>query len=197
MQDLKRVMKDRSEDLDRLSAQLAADAEKSGQHAYHQKREALMKEKKAHEDFIAKLRAQASADEEKRQRAIAQRDATSASILQLQENRSQINTEAHRVQGILTRLQQQIRGKDASAKFGTNLRAVRDEIARARWFHSPPIGPLGQFVKLKPGNDRYRDVLDALLGNLLHAWAVRDPRDKATLLDIFRRCVKHRGTCVH
>jgi chromosome segregation ATPase len=90
--------------------------------------------------------------------------------------------------------QQQIGGRDPLGRYGQNLQAVKQEIGKRTWKRGPPIGPLGMFVKLKPGEDRYKTLLTGLLSNVLVSWGVQDPADRKQLLDIFRLCVRQRGT---
>ena len=77
---------------------------------------------------------------------------------------------------------------DRLSAFGTNLALVMEEIRRARWVHSPPIGPLGLYVKLEDMD--YKDAFHSLLGQSLCTFAVRDPRDRTTMLSIMQRCAK-------
>ena len=78
--------------------------------------------------------------------------------------------------------------------YGTNIQAVKAEIAKRRWNRGPPIGPLGLHVKLKAGEDRYGKLLSHFLVGLVTAWAVQDSFDRSQLLDVFRLCMSQRGT---
>ncbi|WWC88499.1 uncharacterized protein L201_003410 [Kwoniella dendrophila CBS 6074] len=69
--------------------------------------------------------------------------------------------------------------------FGQGLDSIMKDIQRTQWKHSPPIGPLGMFVKLD--DMYYRDIIQSILGQTLCSFAVRDNRDKATLIGILKR----------
>ena len=77
---------------------------------------------------------------------------------------------------------------DRLSAFGTNLTLILDEIRKTRWVHSPPIGPLGLYVKLEDMD--YKDAFHSLLGQILCTFAVRDHRDRSTMLNILQRCAK-------
>ncbi len=111
-------------------------------------------------------------------------DATKAGL------QGQHTTLNRRIDGI----NRQAGGRDTLAVYGTNIQAVRAEIAQRRWRGGPPIGPLGLHVKLKPGEDRYSKLLSQYLASLVTAWAVQDSSDRNQLMEIFRLCMSHRGT---
>ncbi|WWD18585.1 hypothetical protein CI109_103038 [Kwoniella shandongensis] len=69
--------------------------------------------------------------------------------------------------------------------FGAGIEPLMKEIARTRWRHSQPLGPLGLYVKLE--DMRYRDAIQSILGGTLCCFAVRDPQDRATLMDMLKR----------
>lgn len=77
---------------------------------------------------------------------------------------------------------------DRLSAFGTNLPRVLDDIRKARWVHSPPIGPLGMYVRLD--DMRYKNAIHSLLGSALCGFAVRHNTDKATMLKILQNAVK-------
>lgn len=72
------------------------------------------------------------------------------------------------------------------AAFGQRMDLVMNAIARARWVHSKPIGPLGMHVKLK--DMRYRDAFHQVIGSQLCQFAVRCSEDRQTMLDILKDC---------
>lgn len=88
------------------------------------------------------------------------------------------------LQGTLRNLQGQ--STDRLSAFGHDLHRVLEEIRRAKWVHSQPIGPLGLHVQLE--DMRYKDALHSLLGQNLCTFAVRHPADKATMLKILKDC---------
>jgi chromosome segregation ATPase len=77
---------------------------------------------------------------------------------------------------------------DPLAAFGVNVQMVLQEIDRSRWYGNKPVGPLGRYVKLN--EPAYKDLIEANLGQLLCAFAVQDPKDKAQLQRILEDCGK-------
>ncbi|OCF37020.1 hypothetical protein I316_00924 [Kwoniella heveanensis BCC8398] len=69
--------------------------------------------------------------------------------------------------------------------FGTGLEHVMRDVQRAKWVHSPPIGPLGMHVKLEDMS--YSELMHSVLGNHLCSFAVRDARDRQTLRNILQK----------
>lgn len=76
--------------------------------------------------------------------------------------------------------------KNRLEAFGTNIDLVLNEIKRTKWRHTTPIGPIGQYVKLK--DKFYRSTIEASMGSLLCSFIVFDRQDNATLMDILKRC---------
>ena len=76
------------------------------------------------------------------------------------------------------------------AAFGSNMALVMQEINRARWVHSKPLGPLGMHVKLK--DLKYRNAFHSVLGTTLCQFAVRCEQDRRTMMDILSRCARRR-----
>jgi len=80
--------------------------------------------------------------------------------------------------------------KNRMATFGTGLDHVFKEFDRAKWVHSRPLGPLGAHVQLE--DPKYQETMSSLLGQLMCCFAVRCSQDKATLMDILKRCAATR-----
>lgn len=78
--------------------------------------------------------------------------------------------------------------KNRLLAFGANMPMVMQEIDKARWVHSRPLGPLGMHVKLK--DLKYRDAFHSVLGSTLCQFAVRCEQDRRTMLDILKRCAR-------
>ncbi|RXK37704.1 hypothetical protein M231_05037 [Tremella mesenterica] len=76
--------------------------------------------------------------------------------------------------------------RDSLAAYGVHVDMVLDEIKKAKWVHSPPVGPLGQYVKLN--DPAYGRAFCSIMGTTLCGFAVSHPRDKDTLNQILRRC---------
>lgn len=189
-------MKKKDDNIAMIRKQQSDEMAKIGQQDYEAKQQALEAKKLHLEEQRDKLEKEGQRSREKRTAIIAESDADRHIERDIQAEREVVNGNLQRVIGTIRNLNQQMSNSDASARYGQNIQAVRDEIARAQWHHSPPIGPLGTCVKLKPGEESYREVLDSLLGSLLNSWAVKDSRDKGTLQAIFKKCVQNRGTLV-
>lgn len=76
--------------------------------------------------------------------------------------------------------------KNRLEAFGKNIDLVMNEIKRARWHRSPPIGPIGQYVKLKDMS--YSTAVQSWMGGTLCSFIVLDSHDYSTLQQIFHRC---------
>ncbi|KZV67077.1 P-loop containing nucleoside triphosphate hydrolase protein [Peniophora sp. CONT] len=74
--------------------------------------------------------------------------------------------------------------RDELAAFGNNLRGVIQTISRTRWHGNTPVGPLGQFVKVR--DRQWSEVLRIQIGGMMSSWAVTDMRDRATLGKILK-----------
>ena len=79
------------------------------------------------------------------------------------------------------------RERNKLAPFGNNMEHVLADIARAQWYGHPPVGPFGQFVRVK--DEAWAPLMRVRIGNLMSAFAVTDARDRKTLEGI----LKHRG----
>ena len=112
-------------------------------------------------------------------------------IEEASNNRQAAQSHLQQIQGHLNALQQRQGSGDPLAAFGQNLRQVYVAIDRTQWAHSKPIGPLGMHVSIKTTDAPYQKLLDTMLSSSLSSWAVRDSRDKRTLLDIFQQCIKN------
>ncbi|EIW73465.1 hypothetical protein TREMEDRAFT_59633 [Tremella mesenterica DSM 1558] len=97
-------------------------------------------------------------------------------------------TEKEKVRNEQTRTLQslQSQSRDSLAAYGVHVDMVLDEIKKAKWVHSPPVGPLGQYVKLN--DPAYGRAFCSIMGTTLCGFAVSHPRDKDTLNQILRRC---------
>ncbi|KAI0338901.1 P-loop containing nucleoside triphosphate hydrolase protein [Trametopsis cervina] len=72
------------------------------------------------------------------------------------------------------------------APFGTNLDQVLDEIPNLRWHGQQPVGPLGQFVKVR--DPRWAPILRVRLGGGMGMFAITDPKDRQQLDQLLKRC---------
>ncbi|WOO77550.1 Structural maintenance of chromosome0s protein 6 [Vanrija pseudolonga] len=76
------------------------------------------------------------------------------------------------------------------ARYGNRLDIVLEAIKKVKWRHSPPIGPIGQYVHLHENDFKYRDVLQGVMGSFLCSFAVRHDDDKVTLMRILSDAAK-------
>ena len=68
------------------------------------------------------------------------------------------------------------RDKNALVKYGARMDELIAEVARVKsWKAGPPVGPLGQHVRLKPAHEHYRLAVENALGrwHTLAGMAVR------------------------
>jgi structural maintenance of chromosomes protein 6 len=129
----------------------------------------------------------ASMDEE-RLRLIAEQDAAKAKFTALEQDLNKPGGIKSQIEAATRQLQlidQTERTK--LAPFGQNLDKVLTEIPKMRWHGQPPVGPLGQFVKVRDA--RWAPLLRVRLGSGMSIFAITDPRDRGQLNDL----LKHHG----
>lgn len=155
------------------------------------KREEVQRQlERATQDKEAKIRThrQAFADLEGRKEAEA---AAQGEIQGLQEP---IRRNKDKLQGIDDQIDQlkQIAEKGGLAIYHRNMPRLVQQVQAAYWSGEKPVGPLGQYVKLK--NPVWAPALRAMIGWTMHAWAVTTERDRTQLHRMFREhgmCVFH------
>jgi chromosome segregation ATPase len=153
------------------------------------KREEVQRQlERAIQDKEAKIRAhkQARADLHDRSEAEA---AAQAEIQGLQEP---MKRNKDKLQGIDDHIDQlkQIAEKGGLASYHRNMPRLVQQVQAAHWYGEKPVGPLGQYVKLK--NPVWTLALRAMIGWTMHAWAVTTERDRTQL----HRMFKEHGMCV-
>lgn len=79
--------------------------------------------------------------------------------------------------------------RDQFVPYGHNIKAVVDEIDRARWMGEKPLGPLGRYVKAKDPQ-KWGDILRPQLAGILTAFVVTDSRDRNQLYAILSKYKK-------
>nr|XP_019004110.1 uncharacterized protein I203_03268 [Kwoniella mangroviensis CBS 8507]OCF67571.1 hypothetical protein I203_03268 [Kwoniella mangroviensis CBS 8507] len=166
----------------KIDAKLRLDA--NAQRDEHTK---LLRDRTRYEEFADKLRK----DKPKKQLQLAEKNGDLKVAMQEAEQiRYQIQqkeTAAYNINEKIKNLEGQ--STNRLAAFGQGLNNVMRDIQRTKWRHSPPLGPLGMYVKL---NDMYyRDTIQGILGATLCTFAVRDPHDRATLVEILRRNMRN------
>jgi chromosome segregation ATPase len=70
--------------------------------------------------------------------------------------------------------------------YGQQTSALVQLINNYRRWNEKPIGPIGQFVKLK--DQKYADVLESFFTSVLNAFVVTNREDRATLLSFAHKC---------
>ena len=71
------------------------------------------------------------------------------------------------------------------APFGVNLYRVMAQIPQMQWHGKKPVGPLGQFVKVR--DPKWAPLLRARLGGGMSIFAITDPRDRQQLDTLLKR----------
>ncbi|KZV60246.1 P-loop containing nucleoside triphosphate hydrolase protein [Peniophora sp. CONT] len=74
--------------------------------------------------------------------------------------------------------------QDDLAAFGQNLHQALDNIRGTHWYGDTPVGPFGQYVKLRDG--QWAVPLRIQIGRLMSAFAITDMRDRTTLAKILK-----------
>jgi chromosome segregation ATPase len=168
--------------------------EKNGHQALQQRRAELTEKKAKHQEMLDKMEREIPLTESALKEIYQRRSQIQQQVNDATESRQAAQSHLQHVEGNLSSLRQRQGSGDPLAAFGRNLRAVYQAIDRAQWVHSKPIGPLGMHVSLKTSEAPYQRLLDNMLSSTLTSWAVRDSRDKRTLLSIFQQCISRNGT---
>lgn len=135
-------------------------------------------------------------------------NATDARIKALQQQRAQADEQASTTRrehdGLVAELNQQKRNiadfeaqlslvaqreRNKLAPYGRNMERVLADIASQQWHGRAPVGPLGQYVRVR--DSAWAPVMRVRLGALMTAFAVTDVRDRRTLEQILKRHGKY------
>lgn len=81
------------------------------------------------------------------------------------------------------------RERNKLAPFGRNMEHVLADIGRQQWYGRPPIGPLGQYVRVR--DQAWAPLMRVRIGGMMSAFAVTDTRDRKTLEAILKRHGKY------
>ncbi|EKM51961.1 uncharacterized protein PHACADRAFT_102496 [Phanerochaete carnosa HHB-10118-sp] len=138
------------------------------------------------------------------QEAIEQYNATNAGLSVLQSQRQQAEQEIRDTRtvhdslgGDIERQKREIsdfesqlnmlaqRERNKLAPFGKNLEHVLADIGRQQWHGRSPIGPLGQYVRVR--DQVWAPLMRVRIGAMMSAFAVTDTRDRKTLEAILKR----------
>ncbi len=179
-------LKHKKHQIEEFERQLAVEQGKLGRDA---KREEVQGQlERAMQDKEAKIR--------EHKRAVADfddyRKAETAAQMKLQGLQEPMRRNRDKLQGIDDQIDQlkQIAEKGGLAIYHRNMPRLVQQVEVAHWYGEKPVGPLGQYVKLK--NPVWAPALRAMIGWTMHAWAVTAERDRTQL----QRMFKENGMCV-
>ena len=124
----------------------------------------------------------------------ARKEAEAGAHGELQGLQEPMKRNKDKLQGIDDQIDQlkQIAAQGGLAIYHRNMPRLVQQVQAAHWFGEKPVGPLGQYVKLK--NPVWAPALRAMIGWTMHAWAVTTEKDRAQLHRMFREhgmCVLH------
>ncbi|ODV94576.1 hypothetical protein PACTADRAFT_81147 [Pachysolen tannophilus NRRL Y-2460] len=104
------------------------------------------------------------------------------------EIREQIETEKAKEINITNRLRsiQSSKAKELDA-YGHQIYNILDAVERDPGFKSKPIGPLGRYISIKQGEEKWSQLLEATLKSALEAFVVDNSHDFNRLSTLFRR----------
>jgi chromosome segregation ATPase len=114
------------------------------------------------------------------------KDAATTAQAELQGLQEPMKRNKDKLQGIDDQIDQlkQIAEKGGLAIFHRNMPRLVQQVQAANWYGEKPVGPLGQYVKLK--NPVWAPALRAMIGWTMHAWAVTTERDRTQLHRMFK-----------
>ncbi|KAK8858693.1 hypothetical protein IAR55_002922 [Kwoniella newhampshirensis] len=135
------------------------------------------------ETLISRMRTEKPIRQKEYETKAADRQTASRELEDIQYRVREQETVARQIQDKIANLERQSIHRVSA--FGAGIEPLMKEIAKTRWRHSQPLGPLGLYVKLE--DMRYRDTIQSILGSTLCCFAVRDPQDRATFMDMLRR----------
>lgn len=179
-------LKHKKHQIEEFERQLAVEQGKLGRDA---KREEVQGQlERAVQDKEAKIREhkQALADLDDKKMA------ETAAQMKLQDLQEPMKRNRDKLQGIDTQIDQlkQIAEKGGLAIYHRNMPRLVQQVQAANWFGEKPVGPLGQYVKLK--DPIWTPPLRAMIGWTMHTWAVTTEKDRMQLHRMFRE----HGMCV-
>ena len=143
---------------------------------------------------LAEANEQYKKTEERRQTASQELGTATEEVQRVRTNHDQMREQIEGVKREIDRVNAQLqhiaqRERNKLAPFGRNMEHVLADIARAQWFGGPPVGPLGQYVRVR--DPRWAPLLRVRIGQLMSAFAVTDARDRPTLDAILKRHGKY------
>lgn len=139
--------------------------------------------RKKMEQLVSNMRRSVPATERTVAEARTALDTAKVQSDELRNRLDDINGQKARVEGTIATLERQTTNR--LGVYGQGIEIVMNEINKTRWHHSPPLGPLGQYVQLE--DPKYGDVAHSVLAQTLCGFAVRCKEDKHTLMKILER----------
>jgi len=120
------------------------------------------------------------------------KEAETAAQTELRGLQEPMQRNKDKLQGIDDQINQlkQIAEKGGLAIYHRNMPRLVQQVQAAHWHGEKPVGPLGQYVKLK--DPVWTLALRAMIGWTMHTWAVTTERDRTQL----HRMFKEHGMCV-
>ena len=179
-------LKHKKHQIEEFERQLAIEQGKLGRDA---KREEVQGQlERAIQDKEAKIREHKLALADLDDKKIAE----TAAHTKLQDLQEPMKRNRDKLQGIDAQIDQlkQIGEKGGLAIYHRNMPRLVQQVNAANWYGEKPVGPLGQYVKLK--NPVWAPALRAMIGWTMHAWAVTTEKDRMQLQRMFRE----HGMCV-
>jgi len=179
-----------------LEAQRDEEIRKSGHAGFAEKQQELRNQKKELSAKILKIQTQLPMSEQKQREAKSVFEAGRDALRQIEEEQQQAEIRVTQCQNALNAATREQAGQGQAIlnRYGQNIQAVFDEINKTRWEVEKPIGPLGIHCKIQKGQEKYIKVIESAIGIQLVSWAVRSPRDRQTLNEIFRHCQRQYRT---
>ncbi len=171
-----------------------AELARHGNAELDEQRKALQETVTKTQVLLAKIEREREVSAAKRREKARERDDVDVELSAVNNSRNALQGQISTVDRNIEALRRSADGTDSLAMYGHNIQAVKQEIARSQWRKGPPLGPLGTFVKIKPGEQDYSKIINQVLWQNFHAWAVTDYEDKQQLQRIFQMCMTSRGT---
>ncbi|CAI4659109.1 BFH_collapsed_G0038890.mRNA.1.CDS.1 [Saccharomyces cerevisiae] len=106
------------------------------------------------------------------------------------ERESELRTISRSIQNKKVELQNIAKGNDTFLmNFDRNMdRLLRTIEQRKNEFETPPIGPLGSFVTIRKGFEKWTRSIQRAISSSLNAFVVSNPKDNRLFRDIMRSC---------
>lgn len=168
--------------IDENTATIEAETEKTKRFEQGRQEEALRKLEQANERCTA-TEAELVGINEERQKLVQEQTDIKAQGQVAEQELTAVQTQIEAITAQLRLINDRERTK--LAPFGTNLDRVLAQIPQMQWHGQKPVGPLGQFVKVR--DSKWAPLLRARLGGGMSMFAITDPRDRQQLDSLLKR----------